>query len=415
MFGAVSSARRRLRLGALACAISMVAVVGSASASTLPPQGIFENCSLDTQMTTCIQRLTVMHQGGLQVAVISATEGSPASLQTYATAARIVGMSVMWELSDPRWWQDPSTSTSMATTYPGFATACGCNQNGALLAYVVRWLGALPATYGYYAADDSVLAPGDQGNVAGYVAEIKQQDPVHTVMIGSADESQTATYQGIADVIGNDIYPVTDSSLMPVSANQDTWDEVGQEASDDQQTADRAGKQSAFILQAFTWGDNLSDGQTIGGCSATDTQASCYGRLRYPSPGDQLELRNEMLLHAHPTLILWWSFPGTYGDVTGNTYSIYPTGAEATARWNGLAAAVQAPFPSTASPSTTSPSTTPPSTAPANRATRHHQPARGAANPARAHIALVDPRLHRVQRRNHRRHHHLKHRHLRQA
>jgi hypothetical protein len=296
-------------------------------------------------MQTCVQRLQVMHQGGMQVVVISASSGSLDSLASYAAAAQSLGMSVMWELSDPNWWQDPSSSTSAAGDFPAFAAGCGCTQNGPLLAYTIHWLGQLPGTYGYYAADDSMLSPGDQGGVAQYVAQIKQEDPAHTVMIGAADESQAGTYQRIADVIGTEIYPVTTDPLMPASANQDTWDSIAQWASDTQHSADAAGKQSAFILQAFTWGDNLSDGQTIGGCTASDTQSSCYSKLRYPSGSEQLQLRNEVLLHAHPKLILWWSFPGTYGQAGTDTYSIYPTGAEASSRWSGLSAAVQAPYP----------------------------------------------------------------------
>jgi hypothetical protein len=281
----------------------------------------------------------------MQIVVISAWSGSLDSLASYAAAARSLGMSVMWELSNPSWWRDPSSSTGAAGSFSAFAAGCGCNQNGPLLTYTIHWLSQLPGTYGYYAADDSMLAPGDQGGVAQYVAQIKQQDPAHTVMIGAGDESQSGTYQRIADLIGTEIYPVTTDPMMPVSANQGSWDSIAQWASDTQHIADRAGKQSAFILQAFTWGDNLSDGQTIGACTASDTQSSCYSKLRYPSGNEQLQLRNEMLLHAHPKLILWWSFPGTYGQTGAETYSIYPTGAEASSRWSGLSAAVQAPYP----------------------------------------------------------------------
>jgi hypothetical protein len=147
-------------------------------------------------------------------------------------------------------------------------------------------------------------------------------------------------------VLGQEIYPVMTDSLMPVSANQDTWGPLGDLISQDQRSASNAGKQSAFILQAFTWGDNLQDGQATGVCTASDTRASCYAKLRYPSAAEQLQLRNEVLLHAHPKLILWWSFMGTYGQADSDTYSIYPTGSVAAARWAGLSAAIRAPYPS---------------------------------------------------------------------
>lgn len=318
----------------------------AAGASAAPPaQGVFENCPLDTNMSLCVQRLQTMHAGGVDVVVIGIGETKPDYLAFYAAVAHGLGMSVMWETSNQGWWRSPPTGTDMAGYFGGFAAACGCNQNGALLDYMIHYLGGLPGTYGYYAADDTMVQPGDGAAVASYTAQIKRDDPGHTVMIGSADASQTGSYQHAADVIGAEVYPVTDSSLLPVSRNQDMWGNVAQTAIDTQASANRAGKASAFILQAFTWGDNVWDGQAIGVCSAQDSQASCYAKAQYPAPAAQLELRNQVLAHAHPKLILWWSFPGTYGQAGSDTYSVYPTGAVAAARWSGLSAAIQAPWP----------------------------------------------------------------------
>jgi hypothetical protein len=277
--------------------------------------------------------------------VLPTSSGSLASLASYAAYAHALGMSVMWAMGDQSWWRTPATSTSASGDFHAFSAACGCTQNGALLSFVIRWLASLPGTYGYYAADDSMLASGDGARVASYVAQIKQQDAVHTVLISSANGSQTSTYEGSADMIGAEVYPVTTSSLMPAAANQQAWSGVAQSASTAQRSANRYGKQSAFILQAFTWGDNLSDGQAIGVCSSTDTSSSCYSQLRYPSAAEQLQLRNEVLTHAHPKLILWFSFDRTFGQAGSDTYSIYPTGAVAAARWNGLVSAIQAPMP----------------------------------------------------------------------
>lgn len=321
---------------------------GAASAVRMPPEGIFEGCPLDQAMQRCVNRLEVIAQAGFQVVVIPVSGASMSSLQTYATAADQLGVSVMWELGGPGWWQQPPDSTSMAGLFSAFASACGCDQNGPLLSYVIGWLSSLPATYGYYAVDDSMLAPGERPQIAGYVAQIKQRDPTHTVMIGSADQAQTDAYEPIADMIGAMIYPVSTDSLLPVAANQAIWDGVQQTALDTQRAANAADKQSAFILQAFTWGDNIDDGVMIGACSPNQSRWACYRRLRYPNAGEQLQLRNEVLVHAHPKLILWWSFPGTYGQASDDSQSIYPTGASAAARWSGLSAAIGAPPPGTA-------------------------------------------------------------------
>ena len=244
-----------------------------------PLEGIFENCPLDTAMPLCTQRLAAMHAGGIQVVVVTAWSGSLTSLAEYAAAAHTLGMSVMWELSNPGWWQEPATSTDMAAYFPGFATACGCNQNGQLLAYLIGWLGALSGTYGYYAADDSMVSAGDRAGVAAYVSQIKHRDPWHTVLIGSFSLGQTREYEGIADLIGDEIYPVKSTSLLPVKAHEGAWNSIAQTASRAQQAAAFAHRQSAFILQAFTWGDNLDDGTAVGACSAVVMSLVTVGSL----------------------------------------------------------------------------------------------------------------------------------------
>src|SRR5205807_7542921 len=132
-------------------------------------------------------------------------------------------------------------------------------------------------------------------------------------------------YQSMADMLGQELYPVTTDSILPVG-NQQPWTTINATAADAQSSADGAGKPSAFILQAFSWGDNLSDGLGIGACTLSDTLTSCWARLRYPSPQEQLALRNAVLSNAHPTLILWYSFPGTYGYPLPAGTTIYPSG-----------------------------------------------------------------------------------------
>jgi len=385
---------RRLLLTALASLLCLLGGVSAAtaSASTMPAQGIFENCSLDTQMQTCVQRLEVMHQGGIKVVVMPANETSLNALAAYAAAAHSVGMSVMWALGDQGWWQAPATSTTMSGNYAAFVTACGCNQNAPLISYIAHWLGALPGTYGYYAADDSMLSSGDRAGVAAYVARIKQQDPSHTLMISSANEGQGADYQRIADVVGQEIYPVTNSSLLPISANQSSWDNVAQTASNTQLDAKAAGKQSAFILQSFSWGDNLDDGTAIGGCSPSDSKLSCYQKLRYPSSSEQLTLRNTVLRNAHPKLILWWSFQGTYGQAGNDTYSIYPTGSAAAAHWAGLAAAIRAPGPGAVKAKVAS-KRKPAHTARSHKRVKHTHARRHTRRHARRHTRTVQARV----------------------
>jgi hypothetical protein len=375
--------RGRLLAIAIVAASALLAVVlpaGASAAISLPPEGIFESCQLDTQMSTCLQRLQVIQSGGFQVVVIDADKGSPASLSIYAAAAQQMGMKVMWEISDPGWWQN----TSVSGDFPEFASACGCSDNSSLLTYMINYLGSLPGTYGYYAADDSMLGPGDHAGVAQYVSQIKALDPNHPVILSSGDEDQTSQYESLGNMNAAEIYPITTSSLMPVSSNQGYWDSIAQEAAGDQKMANRHSKASAFILQAFSWGDNLDDGEAMGLCTPSMSKERCWDSAMYPTAADQLKLRNEVLKHAHPSIILWWSFMGTYGQAGGDTYSTYPTGSAAAAHWAGLTAAINAPAPGA----------TVAHTARAKHRKHHHR---------RHH------HRHHRHHRGHRRHHHRKH------
>lgn len=340
---------RRAVIAAFALGALLSASAAPAYATAPPTQGIFENCPLDTALQNCEQRLSVMRQGGLHVVVIPAWGASLSALSQYTAAARGLGMSIMWELSNPVWWQQPPSSTQAAGSFSAYASACGCSDNATLLPFVIHWLAQQPGTYGYYAADDSMIGAGDHAGIASYVAQIKRADPSRPVMIGAANSAQRSQYQGVFDLAAQEFYPVSTSSLLPASANHATWDSIDQAAASSQSSADHAGKASAVILQAFSWGDNVDDGSAIGVCTTADTTTSCNARLRYPSGAEQLALRNAVLRNAHPQLILWWSFQGTYGYAQDPGPSIAaPSPDEAAAHWAGLSAAIQAPLPSDA-------------------------------------------------------------------
>jgi hypothetical protein len=318
----------------------------NAAAQTLPPQGIFENCPFDSMLPTCIQRLSMIYQAGLKVVVVAPGSASLDALASYSQAAQGLGLAVMWELSNPVWWREPPSGTGAASNFSGFAAACGCQSNEEVLAYVINWLAGLTATYGYYAVDDSMFGPDDRAAVSTYVAQIKQHDSAHPVMIGAFQPSQGQQYVEIADLIGQEVYPITTDHLLPAAAHPGTWAYIDATVRRAQQTARQAGKGSAFILQAFTWGDNLADGTAIGVCGQGDSTASCNDRLRYPSGAEQVAIRNAVLARAHPDLILWWSFQGTAGLPAPND-SFAPISAdEAATRWTGLSTAITASMPS---------------------------------------------------------------------
>ena len=301
------------------------------SAGGIPAQGMFDTCALSQSLPACERDLAQMHQAGMQVAVISVLGDSLAQIQSYAAYAQSIGMSVMWAINDPGYWGGTWIGSGAAGDWNQFSADCGCSGNTQVLDHMIRWLAALPATYGYYAADDSLLTPGQLGGLRQYVDEIKAVDPSHMVMVGS-NQGQGTTYYSTGATIGNEIYPETTSSLLPYGRNLAAWQSVQQSVSEDQRAATRAGTPAAFILQAFSFGDSLGDGEAVGVCTAKMSQSQCASLLRYPEAAVQLELRNQVLEHAHPKLILWFTFnQANQGD-----------------HWSGLAHAVNASYPATA-------------------------------------------------------------------
>ncbi|HEX3801310.1 MAG TPA: hypothetical protein VHV75_00575 [Solirubrobacteraceae bacterium] len=302
-------------------------------AGTLPAEGMFDSCNIGSTLNACEQDLQKMHQAGLQVAVVGMQWYSQSQLSAYTNYAQGLGMSVMWEINDPGFWGGQWNGSSASNDFPQFSAACGCTDAKQVLNYMVQWLGALPATYGFYAADDELLTPGERGGLTQYVDEIKADAPGQMVMVGSS-QSQGTTYASTGATIGNQIYPETTDALMPYGSNLAAWDSVQQSVTQDQHAATTHGTQSAFILQAFSFGDSLIDGEDVGVCTASMSQAHCASLLHYPSASTQLELRNEVLEHSQPKLILWYTYGQTYGQ--GD-------------RWSGLTSAVRSPYPTTAS------------------------------------------------------------------
>jgi hypothetical protein len=74
--------------------------------------------------------------------------------------------------------------------------------------------------------------------------------------------------------------------------------------------------QAGYILQAFSWGDNVWDGRgpPFFRCTADDTTASCAGRYQSPSIG-QLRTMWCRALRRHPRVIFWYYAAGETNPV----------------------------------------------------------------------------------------------------
>ncbi|MGH2843964.1 MAG: hypothetical protein ACRDKL_10315, partial [Solirubrobacteraceae bacterium] len=235
-------------------------------ATSAPTEGIFDGCDLESQLPSCEQRLSVMAQAGLKVVVMSVGQTTEANLQAYSAYAQSVGMSVMWELDDPGYWGGAWTGSSAAADAPQFAAACACTGSSGVLDSMIQFLGSLPGTYGYYAADDESIAPGQLTGLRAYVAAIKAIDPSHMVMISDAPGQGQADASAGA-VMGNEVYPELSSNIVNMGNNLAAWESVDQQINQAQTTATRDGQPTAYILQDFTFGDNRSDGEAVGACT----------------------------------------------------------------------------------------------------------------------------------------------------
>lgn len=60
-----------------------------------------------------------------------------------------------------------------------------------------------------------------------------------------------------------------------------------------------------YILQAFSWGDNVIDGQVWGRCTSTDSDAACATRYAAPTAA-QMQMMWCQAIANHPRTVLWY-------------------------------------------------------------------------------------------------------------
>ena len=309
-------------------------LAGAASARPgLPPQGIYDSCPLATMLDTCESRLDVMHQGGLSVVLIG-RDAPRSAMAAYAAHAQRIGMKIMWDVGDAGFWNGQGALQH----FPSFAGDCGCGDDGSLLNGLVGFLASLPATFGYYVADDSAYTSNEQlPAIHDFASRIKSIDPRHMTLIAVAGWPSRAA-EGVADAEGVELYPFGIGLSSPV------W-RVGHGAAAAAHLARAAGKPTVLILQAFNWGDNIWDGNAMGKCSLGDDPSACAERAPYPSPSDQLAMRNAAIAQGNPSLVLWYDFQSSYGWAEDPGQGFAPvSGDQASARWAGLSRAVRAPL-----------------------------------------------------------------------
>jgi hypothetical protein len=248
----------------------------------------------------------------------------------------------------------------MLSKYPTYHLLCGCSTNDELLQYIVGYLTADDATWGWYIADDSQFAAVGsqlyQEQIAGlttFSARLKQLAPTTHTVIADCCNSGTSQLQNsyqVADFTAHELYPIfsyadTDPLTGEVAGQADY-----QDASAVQSLMDSYQKPSALILQAFDWGMDTHDAAATGDDATVDA---------YPTAEQQLAMRNGALLASDPQLVLWFYWNDTAGWPTGTMPASFQAPIDPADRLAGLKAAVTAPLPKSSASLSTSLSTIP--------------------------------------------------------
>jgi hypothetical protein len=258
---------------------------------SLPPQGLYEGCSPGAELDACVGRLETIRAGGFRYVLnYSAWYGSPAAVLRYADAAAALGLQLIWPLNHPAWrgleslgatyttlLAEPVLAESAAAT-PDLAERS--EPDRAVIATAIRLVAQHPATWGFYVGDE--LPPREAGRVAALSATVRALAPGKPQLyVSRPGAAHLRPFARIVDVAGVDTYPIG-SGDPPVARVARTTEAVTAEAKTD----------TAMVLQAFSW-----------------SQYRPYsGRSSYPSLRALEAMRNAALRHAHPTMILWYSY-----------------------------------------------------------------------------------------------------------
>lgn len=332
--------RARVALLVMLCAVATLAqlvVAPSASATSLPPQGLYEACYPGQASSVCAARLQQMGSAGFKVVLNywMLYQSNAQQVLNYVQAAQNDGLQVIWPLNDL--WSQPPNGNNMLSSMSGLAATCGCSTNQGLTNYIVSLAKSQPSTWGYYIADEPNTSQVSQ--LQAFNQTVKSDDPNHPTLLiifasGQATQSETQPFNSINTTLGADEYPVTTGSPDPNWA----YSFVAAGTQGDQAAAAAGGLKSAIALQAFNFGE-------------VDIPQACGGNLancRFPTEQEMWMQRNAAVLNGNPQVILWFGLFDVIGYPPGEQNPDFIPPPDPTQRWNDL---VQAAFdPNVAAP-----------------------------------------------------------------
>lgn len=271
-------------------AVSHYQIKMGVSGATPPDgQGVYESCG-PGHGTICLNRLRQIANGGFNLVVnYDQFYGTIQQELEYAKLASSLHIKIIWGMSAPDFWN----GSNLLQHFNDFAATCNCSDNKGFISYAVNIIKGLPSTWGYYIGDE--VSTSDHNKMKSFADLVKQLDPLHPrLFIGSGentnDGSNLAPFTDSAEVIGADFYPVGSARSMM---------DIGTVARTVQSISDHYQKQSAVVIQSFSWSQYPSESwrcQPFPNCAT------------FPTVSQMLQMRTLVLQNSHPQLILWYSF-----------------------------------------------------------------------------------------------------------
>lgn len=351
---------------AMACAAAILTLLGASSKPTLPPQGLYNSCEIDTALTMCEARDQQAATAGFKLRVnyigllahVSRSQFPGRSLEDMLAFDATIGLQQIVNVKDEI--QDPAglAGNRLTTSYPVFAKDCGASTNAEVLACLARTADPSPAFWGYYIYDEpgcaevgigycwGSLNPSMDANVtalANYLHKIDPNHPTFGVQTSSGVPACAGGWSGTcaptqidnlfgwlpgswARFTGFDYYPIGSDGQNP--ADIATIFPMVQSA-----IARHPRERVAFVAQAFSWQDYDHED--------CDPYPACAPQ---PSTAQIKAQRDQALLASakagNPVFaVLYYS-----QDDVNCLVSPYP-GCDADANWKSLTAAAFAPYP----------------------------------------------------------------------
>jgi hypothetical protein len=281
---------------------------------TLPSdgQGIYESCN--PADANCLAHLDTLAQGGFQLVINYSqfTQGDTIAQElAYAGHAQQVGLRVIWPVS--AFIYSSNADTTLATAYPTLHQSLSQSglcpwYNGANYSFIAcfaKIVRDVPGTWGYYIGDE--LPVSRETDLRHLVDAIADVDPGHPRLFVAGSASATVNRKSLttfgrsycdgyvcqpdATVIAQDFYPI---GAEPQNAAATLTGHVTEGVA---ALAAQEGASYGIVLQSHS----LAQYPNLYACP---TAEACP----YPTQQQMLAMRDAVLAHPTPRLVLWYSY-----------------------------------------------------------------------------------------------------------